>query len=502
VIGQRSYIKQPRVSSREELLEQIRQRRDMNDLLQNRNAGLCSPLRMEGLPDIGSTSSGGPPSVLLIDGYNVVRSHPGLLRLIHANSMESAREGLQQILEAFAGSTEARVMLVWDAIGYKGFGSEGRQDSLEEQGELWILWSALAEADSLILRMLTKARLDGAPHVTIITEDREIADLARNEGAYVLKGSTFLRDLAERANSALKEQKIELDVQRIKEMEAVRSVFSISSGWVSKAQARRSGFKSARDWHSAFKQGVDADTYYAQREAHRLHRQRQLRLINSQSARARERLAESLLPEGLLAPESALSDQESSSPQDPSIEDKMEGASRLGTVEGIGWVHEIDADGIAVHCKKSVCKQAVAVFEPRLRCKPSSDAPLSDHHTSEKTLPGSDTCSGTSDTTVAELPQTSGHDCLEAGVSGEVVPAPLILRTGAGQGHDRCTSMVQHGVEAHATVDSGHCVEELGGSPLTRRMDKGSSDSLRGPLTLEELAAALLQTQHPRSNRS
>jgi predicted RNA-binding protein with PIN domain len=481
--GQANYRKQTRVTSREELVEQIRQRKAVNELLSNSKTSQCTSSRMEGLPDIGSTPTGDPPCVLLIDGYNVVRKHPGLLRLIHANSMESARAGLQQMLETFADSTDARVILVWDAMGFEGFGIDGREDRLEEQGSLWILWSGLAEADSLILRMLSKSQLDGAPQVVIVSEDREIAVVARNEGAYVLDGTTLLDDLTSHRRSLLKQRRIELDVQWVTQQQAMRAAFSMSSGLVSKAQARKEGFRSVEHYRSALQQGLNAEGFYAREEAVRLSEERRRKRLDSQSNLARERLAEGLLPEGFAGPGCPpLSHQEQDLPQE--CADVVCHSRTSGEVA--------DDDGL---CREEKGSLHLAVHE--------LDGPSGYGHSD-----GANSCHSGAYFRCAESVVVDVRHKLEGGelqAPGGGGVRQGVLGAAGGRGHDRCAAVESNSNAGGDFVGSSTSpAQELATVAQCTEGDEISLNGLvrAGPLTVEELASALLQAQHSRKAKS
>jgi len=131
--------------------------------------------------------------VLLIDGYNLIKTDPLLLRREHFG-LEAARSTLEQRLHAYAQRTSAQLILFFD-------GDEGLPDhvAIRREGAMQIIFSQPPQKADDLLKQAIQQRY-GAVRVRLISTDRDIRKCARQHRIRSTSSSQFLEELAQSGN--------------------------------------------------------------------------------------------------------------------------------------------------------------------------------------------------------------------------------------------------------------------------------------------------------------
>ncbi|WP_287154509.1 NYN domain-containing protein [Candidatus Solincola tengchongensis] len=134
-------------------------------------------------------------STLLVDGYNLIHSHPVLSRLMRSD-MESAREGLLRELLPLASPDYYRtVLVVFDAAGWGG-----PEPMLEDRRGLVVVFTRRRQSADAFIEAAVRAMASGE-EVTVATSDRILRRMVEGYGAGGVDGEALL----EMAREARKE---------------------------------------------------------------------------------------------------------------------------------------------------------------------------------------------------------------------------------------------------------------------------------------------------------
>jgi len=123
---------------------------------------------------------------LLVDGYNLIYTHPELAVMVREDQ-EAARDGLLKELAPLAAPDHYElVMVVFDAAG-----SSQSEPVAQERGGMTVVFTRREQsADAFIERVVR--RMVPANQIVVATSDRTLADLARGFGATVIDGKSLL----------------------------------------------------------------------------------------------------------------------------------------------------------------------------------------------------------------------------------------------------------------------------------------------------------------------
>ena len=130
------------------------------------------------------------PSVLLVDGNNIIHAWPNLLEL-HRRRKESARNELIKILESLQDFSNHRVVVVFDGRGQK---------KTEERipGSVQVIYSSSdASADSIIERLA--AGYADKYRIIVATNDIPVQDAVVATGGEAVS-SVALSDMVEQSD--------------------------------------------------------------------------------------------------------------------------------------------------------------------------------------------------------------------------------------------------------------------------------------------------------------
>ena len=128
---------------------------------------------------------------LIIDGYNIINSWQNLNDLKSKN-FEHARDKLIDILSDLQGITEAKIIVVFDALNVKG-----GVESHETVGGIEVIFTQQGEtADTVIERLV--GQLPSGSVIGVATSDWAEQRIVFGRGAYRLSA----RELYERVQSA------------------------------------------------------------------------------------------------------------------------------------------------------------------------------------------------------------------------------------------------------------------------------------------------------------
>jgi len=123
---------------------------------------------------------------LLVDGYNLIYSHPQLAAVVERDH-DAAREGLLRELSPLASPDYYElVMVVFDAAA----SSQVRPVAQEREGMTVVFTSRKQSADAFIERVVR--RLAPGNEVFVATSDRTLLDVVRGFGAGTIDGRSLL----------------------------------------------------------------------------------------------------------------------------------------------------------------------------------------------------------------------------------------------------------------------------------------------------------------------
>ncbi len=141
---------------------------------------------------------------LLIDGLNLVYKFPELEAKMYYHQIDSARDGLLEILKAYQKIKKGAISVVFD--GRKGPSSEIKN---EKSGSLDVYYSLEYSADFLIKQFVKK---DNNPRmITVVTSDKDIIFYINRFSAKNITSEKF----AEHVNAVFKEHTEELELAKI-----------------------------------------------------------------------------------------------------------------------------------------------------------------------------------------------------------------------------------------------------------------------------------------------
>lgn len=138
--------------------------------------------------------------VLLVDGYNLIYSHPRLSSLVERDP-ESAREELLGELAPLASpSNYQAVTVVFDAAG-----SRNPEPVLEERAGMSVIFTRRGQSADAFIEGAAR-RMASDVDMEVATSDRILGSLAARFGALILSGDA----LFSRAREALAETREEI----------------------------------------------------------------------------------------------------------------------------------------------------------------------------------------------------------------------------------------------------------------------------------------------------
>ncbi|BDA48206.1 hypothetical protein COCOBI_11-4660 [Coccomyxa sp. Obi] len=113
------------------------------------------------------------PPVLLVDGYNVIMKRTNLEaeQYMEPQTLAEARERLVNDTRDYAFVTGCRAIVVFDAF----INPESLVTSREMMAGVEVVYPKGSDADMFIMAEAKLLRMDGAPRVVIVSDDREIS---------------------------------------------------------------------------------------------------------------------------------------------------------------------------------------------------------------------------------------------------------------------------------------------------------------------------------------
>lgn len=138
---------------------------------------------------------------LLVDGYNLIYSHPELSGLV-AGDPDSAREGLlKELLPLAVPDRYGLVMVVFDAGG-----SSQAEPVVEGREGMMVVFTRRRQSADSFIETAVRQLVQGY-EVVVATSDRMLLNLVRGFGANGMNGESLLRT----AREALLETREEID---------------------------------------------------------------------------------------------------------------------------------------------------------------------------------------------------------------------------------------------------------------------------------------------------
>lgn len=156
-------------------------------------------------PLLPSPSSASPrmPKVLLVDGYNILHTCPQLRLLLPgvrpATDLAFARGELERRVMAYAAAAGVDVLVVYDAMGWKGWrppNEEPREEPLDSR--VTIVFSLRSEADSYIVWRAQQLKAEGRTRIELVSKDRRIEMESmdfKDFTIYAIDPNRFIKDL-------------------------------------------------------------------------------------------------------------------------------------------------------------------------------------------------------------------------------------------------------------------------------------------------------------------
>ena len=128
---------------------------------------------------------------LLVDGYNLIHTHPVFSRLVKSD-MESAREGLlRELLPLSSPDHYSLVMVVFDAAGWGG-----KEPVVEDRGGVVVVFTRRRQSADSFIEAAVRAMVAGG-RVTVATSDRLLRRIAENCGASGMDAETLFQTARE-----------------------------------------------------------------------------------------------------------------------------------------------------------------------------------------------------------------------------------------------------------------------------------------------------------------
>jgi predicted RNA-binding protein with PIN domain len=114
----------------------------------------------------------------IVDGFNLVHKIPSLKRSLNPHS-----DLIQYIKNRkLTGSHNNKVIIVFDGAP---------EPSVQREREFEILFSLSESADNLIKKRISRIKVKS--EVVVVSDDREIIDYAKKEGARFLRTADFIK---------------------------------------------------------------------------------------------------------------------------------------------------------------------------------------------------------------------------------------------------------------------------------------------------------------------
>jgi predicted RNA-binding protein with PIN domain len=129
---------------------------------------------------------------LIIDGYNFINKSPALIKAKN-RSIESAREQLFNIIQAYCDSTDTESAIIYD----------GSQSQRSEEGtNPKVIFARKNETADTVIESLVATlfnhkvpNLNGNRQVRVVTDDRMVANMVIGMGASCISADMFRREL-------------------------------------------------------------------------------------------------------------------------------------------------------------------------------------------------------------------------------------------------------------------------------------------------------------------
>lgn len=133
---------------------------------------------------------------IIVDGYNLIRQSPRLLRE-ERRSLEQGRNALLRWLKPYGQARRHRITVVFD-----GWERGEAQEERDRQGALHIVYSRRGEkADDVIRRIVARS----GEEILVVTSDRAVATFVERRGGAVLSSPAF-EELLDRQGMAAGEE--------------------------------------------------------------------------------------------------------------------------------------------------------------------------------------------------------------------------------------------------------------------------------------------------------
>lgn len=117
---------------------------------------------------------------VFIDGYNLIHQIPELKKAL-SKSIDSARDKLQQMVEAYCDYNNAKGFIVYD----------GTQSRRWEEGDNPILiYSKAGESADTVIESLVY-KLDDRRKARVVTDDRQVSNMVFGMDAFTMSASSF-----------------------------------------------------------------------------------------------------------------------------------------------------------------------------------------------------------------------------------------------------------------------------------------------------------------------
>lgn len=144
----------------------------------------------------------GEMRALIVDGYNLIHSHPRLSSLVRTD-MDSAREGLvRELMPLAAPDFFGLVMVVFDAASWGG-----QEPVVEDRGGLVVVFTRRRQTADSFIEAAARALLSGghASSITVATSDRALRVVTEGFGALSVNTESLLK-MVDEAKEEVREE--------------------------------------------------------------------------------------------------------------------------------------------------------------------------------------------------------------------------------------------------------------------------------------------------------
>eukprot|EP00892_Ulva_mutabilis_P003745 jgi/Ulvmu1/1742/UM117_0019.1 len=189
---------------------------------------------------------------------------------ISGAALGEERVRLEDRLRGYSVAVQARVVVVWDGMGFAGTSTwQAGGFAVEEREDLTVVYTQSMEADTLIARAAKELVARGAYHALVVTSDAEVQAMAAAPGVFPVSADEFARRLRDaEAQQRAQEREAQARVAGVRASQGTGGAGGVLAGVVAgggealELQAMMAGFENGSDYLRAEEAGLTALQFY------------------------------------------------------------------------------------------------------------------------------------------------------------------------------------------------------------------------------------------------